>query len=530
MKRRLAMLLALLLLPASPARAAEREQTEYDGYLVRVSETQEWDGLSLLDAGSWEEISENLYLVEDLDTARAMDRMGGVEYYEPNYRLELLETESYTPTQWNLLAIHAQAAWDHTDHQGDYDARGTGVTVAVIDSGVYAQHPDFHPERILPYYDLGNTGDGVDVWHGTFVAGVIAAQVNNGLGVDGVAPDVNILPICITNGGSTNTARLVQGIDYAVEQGADVINISIGGKSGNESMREAVQRALDAGIIVVAAAGNYKSGEIKSSSTYMYPASYDGVISVSACKQEGEEVVFDSGYSYFNDRITVAAPGTKVQSLYVDGGIATKEGTSFAAPVVTAMAAIAKQRSAAITPETFADLLCASAADLGEEGYDLYYGYGLVDLEAFVQALDATYPISYQLGGEDAVFPEDVQVPTAYSLGEGDIPLPEPVRPGYRFLSWYETEELTGQPVAAIPAGSVGEKIFYAGWRQTSATFFAQYDARGRMLSVTELPQGTTEISPADVTIWTDAVLGKLFYVDEYGAPLRAAESMPLNG
>ena len=74
----------------------------------------------------------------------------------------------------------------------------------------------------------------------------------------------------------------------------------------------------------------------------MYPASYDGVVSVSACKQDGETVSFDSSYSYFNDRVTVAAPGTGVQSLYLDGGTATKQGTSFAAPVVTAMAAMAQ--------------------------------------------------------------------------------------------------------------------------------------------------------------------------------------------
>lgn len=381
--RALALLTVASVLLLSPGRAAEQPETEFDGYLVRLSDPREWNGPVLLSAGTCEEVSDGLYRVEDLETAQAMDQLGMAEYYEPNYRLELLESGSYMPAQWNLLTVHAQTAWEHTDGQGAYDMRGTGVTVAVIDSGVYREHPDFKQEHILDYYDLAGTDDGVDVWHGTFVAGVIAAQVNNALGVDGVAPDVTILPICVTKNGGSDTALLIQAIDYAVKQGVDVINLSIGGKYGNESLKKACQDAVDAGILVIAAAGNYKSGETKSSACYMYPASYDGVVSVSACKQDGETVSFDSSYSYFNDRVTVAAPGTGVQSLYLDGGTATKQGTSFAAPVVTAMAAMAKQRSRAIAPETFAALLCGSAVDLGEAGYDLYYGFGLADIAAF---------------------------------------------------------------------------------------------------------------------------------------------------
>ena len=199
--RALALLTVASVLLLSPGRAAEQPETEFDGYLVRLSDPREWNGPVLLSAGTCEEVSDGLYRVEDLETAQAMDQLGMAEYYEPNYRLELLESGSYMPAQWNLLTVHAQTAWEHTDGQGAYDMRGTGVTVAVIDSGVYREHPDFKQEHILDYYDLAGTDDGVDVWHGTFVAGVIAAQVNNALGVDGVAPDVTILPICVTKTG-----------------------------------------------------------------------------------------------------------------------------------------------------------------------------------------------------------------------------------------------------------------------------------------------------------------------------------------
>lgn len=378
-------------LPASlPALAAEPE-ADFDGYLVRLSDTAARNRLSLLSAGDSREVADGLYLVEDLETAQAMDRLGLVDYYEPNYRLELLDNGAdYTTTQWNLLAVHAQAAWDHTGASGTYDTRGDWVTVAVIDSGLYAEHPDFQQDNLLPCRNVTGSDAAYDGWHGTFVTGVIAAQVGNGIGVDGAAPDVTILPICVTRNGNAYTSWLIDALDYAVEQGVDVINLSIGGTSYSQAMEEACQRALDAGIILVAAAGNYRSGQTQSSSTYMYPASFDGVVSVSACRQDGAGVVFDDSYSFFNDQVTVSAPGTAVQSLFTDGGTYTNSGTSFAAPVVAAMAAMAKQRCPDMTPETFMQLLCTTAADLGEDGYDIYYGYGLADVAAFVEALDRT--------------------------------------------------------------------------------------------------------------------------------------------
>ena len=387
----LAVLTAACLL-SPPAALAVEPEADFEGYLVRLSDTAVQNSLTLLDTGGSREVSDGLYLVEDLETAQAMDRLGLVDYYEPNYRLELLDNGTdYTTTQWNLLAVHAQAAWDHTGASGSYDTRGDEVTVAVIDSGVYAEHPDFQQDNLLPCHNVTGSDAAYDGWHGTFVTGVIAAQVGNSLGVDGAAPNVTILPICVTRSGNAYTSWLIDALDYAVEQGVDVINLSIGGTNYSLAMEEACRRALDAGIILVAAAGNYRSGQTQSSSTYMYPASFDGVVSVSACRQDGTGVVFDDSYSFFNDQVTVSAPGTAVQSLYTDGGTYTNSGTSFAAPVVTAMSAMAKQRCPDMTPEAFTQLLCATAADLGEEGYDIYYGHGLADIAAFVEALDQTY-------------------------------------------------------------------------------------------------------------------------------------------
>ena len=405
MKKRLLCLIITILLALSSifqtgVQSAEQPEEEYSGYLVRLSGSPgRMSNAALSTEINYEMVSYGLCLTDDLKTARALVESGAAEFYEPNYILRLQDTPSYTPSQWNLLAVKAQAAWEHTGSEGDFDMLGDGVTVAVIDSGVYREHPDFKAGKILENYDLADddpADGGWDGWHGTFVAGIIAAQVNNSTGTDGMSPNVTILPISVINGTNTSVATVIEAIDYAVSQNADVINLSIGGNSGGRNLEEACQRAVAAGIIVVASAGNYLSGQTKSSGNYMYPASYDCVVSVSACRQDGDvtsgsavKAVFDEHYSYFNDRVTVAAPGTGIVSLYIDDGTKTDSGTSFSAPAVSAMAAMVKQRNRAVSPAAFKALLCESTDDLGDSGYDPYYGSGFVNIEKFAEILDS---------------------------------------------------------------------------------------------------------------------------------------------
>ena len=119
-------LIAIPLLSPLRGLAAEQPEPPFDGYLVRLNETEVHDNLSLLSAEDCLEVSEGLCLVDDLETVRSLDQVGLVSYYEPNYQLELLEGEDYTPTQWSLLAANAQAAWTHTDAAGQYDMRAPG--------------------------------------------------------------------------------------------------------------------------------------------------------------------------------------------------------------------------------------------------------------------------------------------------------------------------------------------------------------------------------------------------------------------
>lgn len=381
-KKLLALLLALFLLPL-PVLAAEAEPDcpEFDGWLVSIPDAAAENYPAL------HRVAEGLYLAPDAAAAR--EALPDAEGLEPNYAMTV---QDYAPAHWAQQTIDAAALWDHTDSSGAPDLRGGGVTVAVIDSGVMAEHPDLAEATVLDPVILSGGTAAVDSWHGTFVAGLIAAAVGNGIGTDGVAPDVTILPICVTQRDNTSVARVVEAIYYAIDAGADVINLSIAGSSYTEALEKACADAEDAGVILVTAAGNYTTGAAKSEYNYKYPAAFASTVSVSGCMPDGDGAVFDPGYSYFNDAVTVCAPGTGVTSLFLDGSTATRSGTSFSAPLVAGLAAAAKQRSRSIGTAEFVALLEASCTDLGEPGCDVYYGHGLVNAAAFAETLDLLYP------------------------------------------------------------------------------------------------------------------------------------------
>ena len=390
MKRILFLALSLVLaISAVPVLAAEPAPSapEHDGYLIALKEPLD---SALAETAGCETVADGLYYADSVWNVGALSLLGKVDYWTTNDILTTQDSyDGYETELWNLQSVGASAAWRHTDAAGNRDRLGDGVTVAVVDSGVMADHPDLTNAHILDYVSISDQSDGVDDYHGTFVTGLLAAEVNNGVGVDGMVPHVNILPICITwGGGKTDVKTAVAGIDRAVELGADVITFSIGGTNDNEALRQACQRAADRGVILVTCAGNYTAGRAKSVANYMYPAAYDCVVTVSACTREGDGVTFASDYSYFNDGVTVSAPGTDITSLYLDGSTATRTGTSFAAPIVTAMAVMAKQADRGIDTDGFIELLKSSSTDLGDPGFDPYYGNGYVNIPAFLTALN----------------------------------------------------------------------------------------------------------------------------------------------
>ena len=238
---------------------------------------------------------------------------------------------------------------------------GAGVTVAVLDTGVDASHP-LLADRMLPGYDMvsddtdpaeetdgiDNDGDGVADeahGHGTFVAGIIAQ----------VAPDAQIVPIRVLDAdGVGELHAVIEGMEYAIDSGVDVINLSFGlnEKSKSKALKDAFKRAMDAGITVVAAAGNQGDDDKH------YPAAEKEIVSVGALGSSGAEI---AGFSGRGKWVDIAAPGENIVSSFPGGGFATWGGTSMAAPIVTGQLALMAQLQPDAEPKDLQKMLWTSS-------------------------------------------------------------------------------------------------------------------------------------------------------------------------
>ena len=285
-------------------------------------------------------------------------------------------------SQWGLDAVGFPDAWAIT--------RGAGVTVAVVDSGVLGNHEDL-AGAVLQGTDLVNPhgGNGWDdeSFHGTFVAGLIAAHEGNGLGIAGAAPAVKILPVRVLDGGGNgSTANVAAGIIYSVEHGARVVNLSLGGTVADPGLEAAVEYAVSKGSVVVAAAGN--SGAASDAfhpSQSIYPAAFPNVIAVGAVDAFGQRASFSNIDSY----VDVVAPGVSVTSTS-NGSIhsyAVGDGTSFAAPYASAEVALVIATNPSLDVANVRHVIETTARDLGPAGRDTSYGYGLISSLALLHAM-----------------------------------------------------------------------------------------------------------------------------------------------
>jgi thermitase len=264
---------------------------------------------------------------------------GNVAFAEPNYiataQLAAPNDTSYG-SQWGLAKIKAADAW--SIYPGSYVASG-GSTVAVVDTGVDLGHADL-AAHLLPGSAancLTGTCSGAvsaadDNGHGTHVAGIAAAVTNNGTGVAGVSINSSIMAVkALNSSGSGSYAAISSGIKWAVDHGADVINLSLGGYSYSSTLCGAVSYAVSNGVVLVAAAGN------DGSSQPLYPASCPGAIGVAATNSSDGTA---SWSNYGSPNVFVSAPGVSIYSTYLGGGYATMSGTSMATPFVAGLAGL----------------------------------------------------------------------------------------------------------------------------------------------------------------------------------------------
>ena len=300
-------------------------------------------------------------------------------------------------------------AWDVT--------RGAGTVVAVLDTGVRATHEDL-AGAVLPGWDFVNDDADADDdhGHGTAVAGVVGARANNGLGAVGAAYETQILPVKVLNAqGRGSMSDIAEGVTWAVAHGADVINLSLAGLGEAPQLLAAIEAAVAAGVVVVAAAGNEGTDEPQ------YPAAYaadvDGLLAVSATDFSGALTDFSS----FGDATEIAAPGWFIPAPYLGadsgyGPYTLWSGTSFSAPFVAGAAALVMSRGTT-APAVVEDRLLDSARDAGPRGVDPFYGRGVVDAAAAL-GLGAAVPIDRAADDEGA---DDDTIGRAQPLPVGGV-------------------------------------------------------------------------------------------------------------
>lgn len=277
----------------------------------------------------------------------------------------------FSTYQWNLPAIETELGWNLSKGSKE-------VIVAVVDTGVQANHPDLKGQLLSGYNAIasGSAPDD-DVGHGTHVAGIIGALTNNEEGVAGISWYNKILPVkALDNSGAGTTYSVAEGIIWAADHGARVINLSLGNYADSQFLHDAIKYAYDRDVVIVSASGNDNTERPG------YPAAYDEVIAVAATNSTGNRASF----SNYGDYIDVAAPGESIASTYPDNQYAALSGTSMASPHVAALAGLVRSLNPLLTNKEVRELLISSAVDLGEQGHDKYYGWGQVDIYRTLQA------------------------------------------------------------------------------------------------------------------------------------------------
>ena len=272
--------------------------------------------------------------------------------------------------QWSLPRVGLPQAWDTTTGSAD-------LIVAVVDSGLNRDIPDFAGRIVSPYSVLS----GSSVWpawqdnygHGCGVAGVAVAQGDDHWGIAGAAWNVKVMPVKISEMGRSDDVTLAEGITYAVDHGADVINVSFAGSEASRTLEEAVAYALAHNVVIVAAAGNDNGGPVD------YPAAIPGVIAVGATNSSDARCSF----SNTGTALDLVAPGSNILS-YGSGSTTTFkswQGTSFSSPLVAGVVALMRSVDFSLTPGEITDILNSTAVDLGADGWDREFGWGLLDAD-----------------------------------------------------------------------------------------------------------------------------------------------------
>jgi len=342
----------------------------------------------------------------------SLSEVDGVQYAEPNLYREtyVIPNDPGFPSQWGLTHIKCPAAWDRT-------TGSASVVVGVIDTGIDLNHPEL-AALLVPGWDMVDLGPSPipppgfhfegdfmgrdnnpqdEVGHGTHVAGTISCRSNNGTGVAGVTWSSRLMPVKVltrivnnTNAndvrGVGSSADIAAGIRFAVDNGARVLNLSLGGTIDAQVERDAIAYAISRGAVVVAAMGNgFRPPPLGNNNMTSYPAAYPNVVAVGAINSADQRAPF----SQTGPHIDVAAPGVGVLSTVWNDSFTTMNGTSMASPHVAGVAALILACNSSLTGAQVADIIRQTARPLRDNPADPVpnnnYGFGCVDAEAAVR-------------------------------------------------------------------------------------------------------------------------------------------------
>ena len=278
---------------------------------------------------------------------------------------------------WGINKINGASAWNIA-------SSGPRIKVGVIDTGIDITHPDLAANIAGGFNAISGGSYTDDNGHGTHVAGIIGA-LDDGAGVIGVDPHADLYAIkVLDNNGSGYVSDIIEGLDWAVANNIQVVNMSLGASKGTQSFAEAIQRAHAAGIVIVAAAGNNGRGIVS------YPAAYPEVIAVAATDSNDARASF----SNYGPQIDVAAPGVSIYSTYFGGRYAIMSGTSMASPFTAGVAALVLSTpvtgydmngNGIAEPEEVQIKIQNTSKDLGVFGWDKYFGWGRINALSAVQ-------------------------------------------------------------------------------------------------------------------------------------------------
>jgi len=350
----------------------------------------------------------------------ALEHNPNVKTWEYNQPVYLLEDS----IDWGVDRIDAERVWGGAEDAVDVSTSiaGASVKVAVLDTGIDYTHPDLAPIYAGGIDIINNDDDPLDDhYHGTHVSGTIAAADDEPNALDGsligVAPKVALYAVKVLDSrGSGTSDSVAAGIDWAAANGMDIASLSLGSSSPSSIIETAGQNAYAAGVLLVAASGN-------DGSSVGYPAAYPEFIAVGATDSSDNIASF----SNYGPELEISAPGVDILSTtptYLSGrgpfnpgpNYDTLSGTSMATPHVSGVAALVKSADLSLTNVEIRDILTSTAEDLGDAGWDSYYGYGLVDAEAAVNAVGGS-------GGGDTTPPAKVTGLTASAASSSQIDL-----------------------------------------------------------------------------------------------------------